>query len=198
MVASLASGSSLGRGRVLGSPSQTARRESRQSSGSPVAASMAAENHCADSTALERHACVLGCERTHQTESLADRTQRSGSVDHLVRQLVDVVCSRGRARSCPAQAEREGCLVRPQGLRRSRMTSLAYRQPRKSGRTTDAGIEFDPQLTLKRRAPPWQRPRSVPPRTVLIGDIPCPRLTLGDTTAVAISRDTPVRRAGTK
>jgi hypothetical protein len=31
---------------------------------------MAAKNHSVDSTALERHACVPGCERTHQAKVL--------------------------------------------------------------------------------------------------------------------------------
>ena len=114
---------------------QTARRESRQSSGPSVAASMATKNHCADSAALERHACVLGCERTHQAESLADRAQRSGAVDHPVRQLVDVVRSRGRSPIAPGSGRSvEAGLVRPQGLQRPRMTSFDFTcRPRKSG-----------------------------------------------------------------
>ena len=93
LVASLGSGASSSRDRVLGNPPQAARRESRQNSGSPMAASLAAKNHCACSTALGRHARLLGFGRTDHAEGLADRTQHSGTVDLVVRKLVEDVRS---------------------------------------------------------------------------------------------------------
>lgn len=106
-----------GRVRVMGDSPQMARGRSRRSSCSWVAARMAAASRCADSTALGRHARVLGVGRTDHAESPADRAQHARAINHLVRQLVDASRSPGallaRRRD---HAYPHGSLIWPQAI----------------------------------------------------------------------------------
>jgi hypothetical protein len=196
VVASVDSGASRSRGRIVGDPPQMARRESRQTSGSPVAASLAAKIRCADSTALWRYPRVLGLGGTHHAEGLADGTQYGGAVDHPVRQLVGGVRPpsqrpNGRTR------ESGGSVVKGEFHRTRLKPSVRGHRVRPEA----AGVRGCCRANGRqrdRRRPPWQKHRSVPPRAVLTGDSPCLPLAPGDGTAAAELRVTRVQGAGTR